>query len=107
MPPCAREQVKRKKAAILALRDTDKEKAKKEGALALLPLLDEEPGLSVLLNHISPKCQSRQYVVHQTELHDVQQRVLMMGIVNAKPACNVLHPLLPQAPFWETERSTT
>ena len=62
MPPCAREQVKRKKAAILALKEADKMKAKKEGTLALLPLLDEEPGLSVLFDHVSPKCQSRHYV---------------------------------------------
>ncbi|BDA50342.1 Protein RETICULATA-RELATED 4, chloroplastic [Coccomyxa sp. Obi] len=36
--------VKQKKAAILALKESDKAKAKKEGTLALLPLLDEEPG---------------------------------------------------------------
>lgn len=53
MPPCAREQVKRKKAAILALKEADKVKAKKAEALALLPLLDEEPGSSMLADHIS------------------------------------------------------
>lgn len=47
MPPCAPEQVKRKKAAILALKEADKAKAKKEGTLALLPLLDKESGLLI------------------------------------------------------------
>lgn len=55
---CPRVQVKRKKAAILALKEADKAKAKKEGTQSLLPLLDEEPGLKTQLV-ISKTCLSK------------------------------------------------